>query len=318
MFRGLTVMLVICGLMIPLMISGCAGQQASVVAVVNEREITYEELEVYINIRRITNPAQDFDEAERSELLDEMITDLLLYHEAVERGFEPDKETIDREYEQYRNVIKGHLLEHSEIRYQARLQELNLSEELVLEWVGRFNAAQQLMKNVAERAILPTADEVEAFYEHHKEQFVIGERRRLRHILISEESLGEGEDIESLAQEIYQKLAAGEDFAELAARYSADSYSKDNGGAIGWFEYEEMTSELAEVVFNLELGVVSQPTETDNGLHLIEVLEIKEPDYRPIEEVFEGIFEHLYQLEQKQRTTEFISRLHRRAEIEIR
>ncbi len=319
MGRAMTGVVLLLGLMLPVVVSGCTEQPPAVVAVVNDREITYQEWEVYMNMRRIADSERVFDEDEKKAILDEMITDLLLYYEAVERGFEPDSALVDRDYQQYRNVIKDHLLEKSEVRYQLHLQELSLSEEMVLEWVERFNTAQQLMRDVGARVLPPTAEEVEAFYERHKEQFRIGERRHLRQILITEESLGdEYEDVEAMAQDIYQRLGQGEDFAALAAKYSADSYSKGHGGDLGWFEYDDMFPELAEVVFEMDAGIVSQPIETEHGLHLVEVLDIKAPDYRPVEEVFESISEHLYKNEQEQRTTEFINRIRRRADIDIR
>lgn len=75
---------------------------------------------------------------------------------------------------------------------------------------------------------------------------------------------------------IVAKLKAGEDFAELAKQYSDDTYSKPNGGDLGFFSRRMMVKEFDEAAFNLKnVGDVSAVTQTMFGLHLIKLLEVK-------------------------------------------
>jgi parvulin-like peptidyl-prolyl isomerase len=75
------------------------------------------------------------------------------------------------------------------------------------------------------------------------------------------------------AQEVVDKLNAGEDFAELAARYSQDEQTKDSGGDLGWFSPELMLPELAAAAMSLEPGAFSAPIQTRYGFTVITVLE---------------------------------------------
>lgn len=307
--------------LLAVVLSSCGQRQPSVVAVVDGEEITQQDLDVFINLNfRLRDPSLTFTVEERRELLNEMITNKLLYAEALEQGFEPDSEAVAEEYQNYTKFIADTFFEGSESRYQARLQELDLTADLILGWFTIYHAVSDLLADVRERAVKPTAEEVEVFYETNKAQFAQGERRRLRHILLNEDSFADEEagDPEDFAWEIYQQLMAGGDFAQLAALYSADAYSKDNGGNIGTFEKKDLLPEVADHVFELELGVVGEPQQSIHGWHIFEVLEIIEPGFVPIEDVFDQIYDYLLGVEQDRKVNTLIDRLERQAKIDIK
>jgi len=73
--------------------------------------------------------------------------------------------------------------------------------------------------------------------------------------------------------EAKQKLDAGGNFASLAAEYSEDTGSKDQGGELGWFGKGRMVAEFEDAAFKLQPGQVSEPVKTQFGYHLIKVEE---------------------------------------------
>jgi parvulin-like peptidyl-prolyl isomerase len=86
----------------------------------------------------------------------------------------------------------------------------------------------------------------------------------------------------TLANELRERILAGEDFAALAKAYSDDTSSGANGGDLGWFGRNAMVAPFEEAAFSLAVGEVSEPVKTDFGYHLIEVLE--RDDARPKDE----------------------------------
>ena len=100
------------------------------------------------------------------------------------------------------------------------------------------------------------------------------------------DSNGDGrvDDAEALAfaQILHQRILDGEDFADLALRFSNDPGSGSQGGDLGWAGRGRYVPEFDEAAFSLEVGELSAPIKTTFGYHIIEVLE--RDDERPKEE----------------------------------
>ena len=83
-----------------------------------------------------------------------------------------------------------------------------------------------------------------------------------RHILVQHEYE---------AQDILRKIKEGEDFGELAQKFSSCP-SKARGGDLGTFGRGRMVEAFEEAAFDLEVGEVSDPVRTRFGYHLIQRL----------------------------------------------
>ena len=95
---------------------------------------------------------------------------------------------------------------------------------------------------------------------------------------------GRVDDAEALAfaQTLHQRILDGEDFADLALRFSNDPGSGTQGGDLGWAGRGRYVPEFEETAFSLEVGEMSAPVKSTFGYHIIEVLE--RDDERPKEE----------------------------------
>lgn len=81
-------------------------------------------------------------------------------------------------------------------------------------------------------------------------------------------------DTKKEADMIKVKLNKGESFEALAKRYSKCP-SGQNGGDLGYFERGQMVKPFEDAAFNLPIGKVSDPIQTQFGWHLIKVYDKK-------------------------------------------
>lgn len=85
----------------------------------------------------------------------------------------------------------------------------------------------------------------------------------VQHILVADEIA---------AQTIYDRLQRGEDFAELATRFSTDPGSAATGGYYDWAPASNYVPEFRDATLTQEIGVVGEPVKTDYGYHIIKVI----------------------------------------------
>ena len=98
------------------------------------------------------------------------------------------------------------------------------------------------------------------------------------HILIRPSEIVTSEQALEKAQEIYQRIQGGEDFAELAKEFSEDPASALNGGALGWSTPDQFVPQFAEVMSKSEIGETSEPFESEFGWHILLVEDRREQD----------------------------------------
>ncbi|MET0652314.1 MAG: peptidylprolyl isomerase [Hyphomicrobiaceae bacterium] len=106
------------------------------------------------------------------------------------------------------------------------------------------------------------------------------EEVRARHILV---------ESKEKARELFEKVAYGTDFAELAKQNSKDPGSKDQGGDLGYFSKGQMVPQFEEAAFKLQKGEVSQPFETQFGWHILKVDDKRTGQAVPFDTVKERI-----------------------------
>ena len=134
-----------------------------------------------------------------------------------------------------------------------------------------------------------TDDDISDAYLQLVASFDGKEERKARHILLE---INEGQGLESalsLASDIRQKLSEGESFSDLAAQYSQDIGSADSGGDLGYLTPGLFAGPFDDALFSLNTGEVSQPVETEFGIHLIKVDDIRGQTAPEISEVREDL-----------------------------
>lgn len=158
-------------------------------------------------------------------------------------------------------ILEAEGIEYSEYRRDMRRQ-------MILEQLRRIDVVQRI--SVSPR-------EIEHCKADLEDNVVVNSDFNLSHILISvPESAtgGQYSTAEAEAQQVYERLQEGEDFAALAIRYS-DSQTGLEGGNLGWLKGDQLPSLFSDIVGSMLAGDFSQPIRNVSGYHLVKVNEIR-------------------------------------------
>ena len=148
-----------------------------------------------------------------------------------------------------------------------------------------------------------TEEEIKKVYDEEAAKLQQTERVRARMILVATEK--EAQDIEKM-------LADGQNFEDLAKKYSLDG-SKDYGGDLGYFTSAEMVPEFSKAVFALKVGETSQPVKTDFGWHIIRLEDRKLGAAQPYDQVKQAIRNVLL----RQKVGEVMAKIREASKVEI-
>jgi len=249
------------------------------------------------------------------QLLDAIITDKLLEKEVREKGVTVKSEDIDRYVDQVKQ--RNHI---DDYRFEAALEAQGLTLERYREKIRiELEKSQLVNREIRGRVGIPP-EEIERYYESHREDFRTGDRVVLRDIAFSIEVVDSDADIEHTrqkAEEVRQLAASGRDFASLAKQFS-EGPGAEKGGLLGSFARGELEPDLELVAFTLKPGQLSDVIRTEKGFHILKVDKFQPPGYRSLDDVKDQIRDGLYEKAIGQRFEDWLSKdLRERHSVEV-
>ena len=124
-----------------------------------------------------------------------------------------------------------------------------------------------------------TDNDVKTFFETNKDQFQADQQRNAKHILFAYQPGIDFEEkgrIRDFAQTNLNEIKKDPKIFESKAKeLSQDIESAKNGGDLGFFSRGDMVKPFEDVVFSLKENEISDLVETEFGLHIIMLAEIK-------------------------------------------
>lgn len=104
------------------------------------------------------------------------------------------------------------------------------------------------------------------------------EKYNALHLMVETNLVVSPKDGMKIANNLYDKLIAGEDFSVLAEEKSDDHSSAPLGGDMGWFEINFYGERFGNVIKGLSENDISRPFQTEAGWHIVKYLGKKETD----------------------------------------
>lgn len=199
-------------------------------------------------------------------------------------------------------VLVEQLIEQ-ELMAQSRAEALTRLETLMLANETRNFIANAALVQVVQAAV--SDENLQIAYDAFAAEYAQGEpviEYNAAHILVREDEKRD---------EVVAALAAGTDFAEVAASFSIDGTAQ-NGGDLGWFRAGMMIPDFQAAVEALEPGQVSDPVQTQFGWHVIRLIDTRTAAVPSLDEVREQLVEQL----QREASTAYLEALRAGAQVE--
>jgi len=160
--------------------------------------------------------------------------------------------------------------------------------------IGERRKVRYLLVDVdaLRQGIVVPSREVERYYNDNIELFSTPEQVRASHILFKTEGKDEAA-VRAAAEKVLQEARGGADFAALAKKHSEDESNAALGGDLDYFSRGRMVPEFEAVVFGAQPGLIPNLVKTGYGFHIIKVVDAKAGTTRTFEEVQPQIREQL-------------------------
>jgi peptidyl-prolyl cis-trans isomerase SurA len=165
-----------------------------------------------------------------------------------------------------------------------------------------------------------TDDDVTGYYQSHLAEFSGEEQAKLRLILLQVPAGAPPADdarVKAAGETLLTRLAAGEDFAELAKQVSQGP-GASSGGDLGWVKKGTMPVDLERVAFALVPGQNSGLIRAKTGWIILKADDRRTGKAPPLDEVKDRIREKIGNQQAETYRKQYIDELKREAIIELK
>lgn len=121
----------------------------------------------------------------------------------------------------------------------------------------------------------PTAEDIEAYYNSHRDQFVEPAKARIEAVRLEvKPSAADLEDARFTANRVHEQIAAGEEFGVMAKTYSEAPTSHVDGNT-GFISRGQRADGYFAALDSLSPGALSEPVAAADGFYILKLIETK-------------------------------------------
>src|SRR6266540_6951660 len=209
---------------------GCGGSDsvpADAVAKVGDQTITRAQFEQLLSQAKKSYASQKRDfpkpgSAEYEQLKNQAVQYLVQRAEFAQKAKDLDVDISDKQIDDRLTQIKKQYFGGNQTKYEKQLKQQGLTDTQVRDDIKAQLVSEAIFKKVTGEVKISDAD-VKKYYDGHKTQYSVPEQREIAHILVKKKQL---------ADDLYNQIKAGANFAALAKKYSQDPGSKNQGGKL--------------------------------------------------------------------------------------
>ena len=263
------------------------------------------------------------------ELLKSAVARELIVQKAKSLGITITEEKINRQLKNIEAQFPSHAGFLTSLAFQ------HMSIVALKEKRHRTLLEDELVRREIAPKVEVSDTETKKYYEENKARFAKPVLYRVSHIHITTiKSSGDAEDeasrikaerltmmVNEEAKEkinsILKKVEAGEDFSQLAKRFSEDDASREEGGFLGDLHPDSTIPEIGEEMVRLHEGETSGIIQSQFGYHILKLDEIIPSTLMPFADTKTDIMNLLLKMKTRTLFETYVEGLGEKAEIQI-
>lgn len=262
-----------------------------------------------------TDKVQTEYKDQQKDLLRGLIDQSLLVQRAKDMGISVETDLIKR---------------MDEVRKQNNLNSMEELEKAVessgIAWedyktqIRNGLLTQEVMRKEVGSRINIGNDEVKKYYDEHPQEFTRPEQVELSEIFLSTEGKSPEEiaAVQKKAEDLHHRVVNGEDFGEIAKRYSEGSTAKEQSGDLGTYQRGQLSPQLEAVVFKMEKGQITDVIQTKTGFEVLKVQNHYQSGLQPMSKVENEIMNRLYMQKMQPTMRDYLAQLRQESYVMVK
>lgn len=244
------------------------------IAIVNKEVITWSELYKAMEFEA-SDAVKAMPSAQKQKVfkdneavfLETMIDMKLQLQEAEKHGITASPDAVNKAID---GIKKKYSM--SDAAFEAAIKSEGFTLKEYRNKLSEQITINRLIDQEVRGKIVVSDKDIDNYMKDNKDVLKDSEGYALSHIFFKK--IDDKKQLEDRAAEVYRKLKAGADFAEVARQYSEDSSAR-SGGDLGFIKRSDMSKEFLDVVSTMKQGDTSLPFWSGNGLHILKLNEIR-------------------------------------------
>lgn len=246
-----------------------------IVAIVDNEIILQSELNLQVNIEAAKLRINPNDEEFKRKILEGMVSQKLLYAEAILDSVEVSDEEVNQQLDYQMNYFIQQYGSRERVE-----QTYGMSIERIKREFREETRKQMMGERIQQKKfgqVEVSRKEVKEFYENYKDSLgLIPEKFKVAHIFVNPKATSKvKKKARALAVALLDSIKKGADFAELAKKYSDDPGSASHGGDLGTVKRGVFFPEFEAAAYSLSKNQLSPVVESPVGFHIIQLLDRK-------------------------------------------
>ena len=250
------------------------------------------------------------------DILRNRIDELLLIQKGKDLNI-----NVDSEWSKYQADLQRQIKVADPEKFQAYVKEqTGMPYEDFKQQTKDTMMTQHVIRQEVGGKMNVSHEDIQKYYDAHKQDFVRKEQIYLREILVSTE----GKDAagaaaaEKKAKDLVARARKGERFAELA-RDNSDAMTAQNYGDLGTpYKKGDLNKLLEDQVWEKPKGYVTDPIKIDNGFEILRVEEHQKAGQADVAEVENEITDKILSPRMQPEVRKYLSKLREDAFLEIK